>query len=87
MVFLVVFGLYLDPFLESGLTLKLTSRYCVLHWKQTVHLKYKRRMNSIIRQRLPRVYTEKPDTAEAPAYDRSKGISLRAANEPSNTRA
>lgn len=38
MVFLVVFGLYLDPFLESGLTLKLTSRYCVLHWKQTVHL-------------------------------------------------
>jgi hypothetical protein len=38
MVFLVVFGLYLDPFFESGLALKLASRYYVFHWKQTVYL-------------------------------------------------
>lgn len=37
MVFLVVFGLYLDPFLESGLILKLISRYllCVIGTKRT----------------------------------------------------
>ena len=38
MVFLVVFGLYLDPFLESGLAFKLASRHSVFHWKQMVHL-------------------------------------------------
>ncbi len=49
MVFLVVFGLYLDPFLESGLAVKFATRYSGL----TCRGKEKGRASSLFLEALP----------------------------------